>query len=73
MSDLNVELCPETGICSIIKDRGEKIDLMPEEVEALREASGDDEAIKKALSGVDADFAESLDTSELSQVSARLK
>ena len=73
MSELNVELCPETGICSIIKGRGKKVDLMPEEVTALREAAGNPEELKKTLAAVDSSFAEALDTDDLSQVSEDLK
>ena len=35
MSDLNIQLCPETGICSLIKADGKKVDLMPDEVAAV--------------------------------------
>ncbi len=73
MSKLTIQLCPETGICSIIKANGNKIDLMPDEVSALREASGDADAIKKTLSEVDSSFAEELHPDEISQVSGELK
>ena len=73
MSDLNIQLCPETGICSIIKGDGSKVDLMPDEVSQLKEAGGDAAAIKKALAEVDAGFAEQLDSDEVDQVSKQLK
>jgi len=73
MSNLNVQLCPETGICSIVKADGRKIDLMPDEVGALRDAAGDKDAIRKALAEVDSSFAEGLEPGELDQVSTRLK
>ena len=73
MSNLNVQLCPETGICSIVKADGRKIDLMPDEVSALRDAAGDQDAIRKALAEVDSGFAEGLDVGEIDQVSTRLK
>lgn len=73
MSELNIQLCPETGICSIIKEDGKKIDLMPDEVSQLKDAGGDAEAIKKALAEVDADFAAELDSGEVDQVSKQLK
>lgn len=73
MSELNVQLCPETGICSIIKDDGSKVDLMPDEVSALRDASGNPDAIKQTLSDVDSGFAEALDSGELDQLSSTLK
>ena len=38
---MRIELCPETGIGMIVKDDGKKIDLIPDEVTQVREASGD--------------------------------
>ncbi len=73
MSELNIELCPETGICSVIKADGRKIDLMPDEVGAVRGASGDPDAIRRALSEVDSGFAEALGPDEVAQLSKRLK
>ncbi len=73
MSELNIQVCPETGICSIIKPDGKKVDLMPDEVSALREASGDPDAVKKTLAEVDSGFADELDATEVSQVSDTLK
>ena len=73
MSELDVQICPETGICSIIKADGKKVDLMPDEVEAVRAAGGDREAIRKVLAEVDSTFADGLDLAEVKQVSERLK
>jgi hypothetical protein len=73
MSQLNVQLCPETGICSIIKPDGKKIDLMPDEVSAVREASGNASAVKQALAQIDAGFADALAADDLAQVSRRLR
>lgn len=72
MSDLNVQVCPETGICSIIKGDGTKIDLMPDEVGGLRNASGSPETIKQILAEVDSGFAESLEPEDLDQISKEL-
>lgn len=72
MSNLNVQVCPETGICSIIKEDGIKIDLMPDEVGELRNASGNPETIKQILAEVDSGFAESLEQEELDQISKEL-
>lgn len=69
MSDLNIQLCPETGICSIIKGDGSKIDLIPDEVSQLRDASGDRDVIRQALAEIDPDFAEGLDSEEIDQIS----
>jgi len=68
MTELTVELCPETGICSIIKGDGRKVDLMPDEVEAIRGADRDVVAVRAVIAGCDADFASALDIRELRQV-----
>ena len=73
MSKLNIELCPETGICSIIKEDGKKVDLMPGEVAELRDAAGNADGMKKAISEADDAFADGLDPDEIAQISARLK
>jgi len=72
MSDLNIQLCPETGICSIIKFDGTKVDLMPDEVAGLRDASGDAEAVRQALASVDSGFAETLAHEQIKQISGEL-
>ena len=68
MEKLNIELCPETGICSIVKEGGKKVDMMPGEITALREAKGDTEQIKSILSTVDASFTNELDADDLEQI-----
>lgn len=73
MSDLNIQLCPETGICSIIKKDGNKIDLMPGEVGQIKAAAGNQDAIRQALAEIDSGFAEGLDSEEIDQVSDKLK
>ena len=73
MSELNVQLCPETGICSIIKTDGKKIDLMPDEVSTVREACGNPDAVQQALAQIDSSFADALDADEIAQVSDGLK
>lgn len=73
MSELNIELCPETGICSIIKEDGKKVDLMPGEVAELRDASGNPEGIKQAIAEADHAFAGGLDSDEIAQIASRLK
>ena len=72
MSDLNIQLCPETGICSIIKADGKKVDLMPGEVGDMKSANGDASVVKQTIAQADASFAAGLDDSELAQVIARL-
>ena len=56
MNDLNIQLCPETRICSIIKKDGKKIDLMPFEVDQVKNAAGNLETIKDVLNEIDPDF-----------------
>jgi hypothetical protein len=73
MDKLNIELCPETGICSIMKKDGTKVDLMPDEVSELRAASVNPDSARQVLAQVDAGFAESLAPDELKQLAARLK
>jgi hypothetical protein len=71
MGKLNIELCPETGICSIVRGDGSKIDLMPDEVAGIRNTPSP-EAVKKALEEVDPAFAQSLDAKELAQLTKEL-
>jgi hypothetical protein len=73
MGKLNIELCPETGICSIRKADGTKVDLMPDEVADVRDAAGDTHALKNAVAEADEKFAASLTAEELSELTARLK
>lgn len=72
MANLNVQLCPETGICSIIRKDGSKVDLMPDEVGGVRDAAGNAEAVRKALSEVDSDFAGKLKPEEIAEIAAEL-
>ena len=65
MSKLTIEQCSETGICSILREGGGRVDLMPDEVDKIRQASGDAEALKTVLSAVDGKFAGSLEADEL--------
>ena len=73
MGKLNIELCPETGICSVIKENGKRIDMMPDEVDQLREAGGDAEKIKEVIGQVDANFGAELEAEELDQLSGKIK
>ncbi len=73
MDNLNIELCPETGICSIIKKDGTKVDLMPDEVKNLQEALSNPDAARQVLAEVDADFAKSMAPDEINQLAAHLK
>lgn len=73
MNKLNIQLCPETGICSIIKKNGTKVDLMPDEVKSLRKASSNPDMAKQVLAEADPDFAQSLEPDEINQLAAVLK
>ena len=68
MGKLIIEQCPETGICSIIKENGDKVDLMPGEAAEIRDAAGDTEKIKAAICEADMSFAGELDADELSKI-----
>ena len=73
MGKLNIELCPETGICSIVKSDGTKVDLMPDEVVSIRTATVQPEAARQTIADVDADFAKTLQPEELKQLLAELR
>lgn len=64
-AELNIELCSETGICSILRKDNSKVDLMPDEVEALRKAAGNPEAMRKIIADGDGVFAGKLEDGEL--------
>ena len=68
MAKLNIQKCPETGICSIIKEDGSKVDILLGEVSQLHQAAGDHAKIKGILAQVDAGFAENLEKQELDQL-----
>lgn len=72
MADIVVELCPETGICSIVKNGTEKVDLMPDEVDAIRAAKGDAKAIQAIIANCDDTFAGNLEIGELAQVGRQI-
>ncbi len=73
MSAVRVELCPETGICSVIKEGNQKVDLMPQEVDSIREAGGNADGIKRVIAECDSTFAESLDEAEMRDIASSLR
>ena len=73
MDGLNIQVYPETGICSIIKGNGTKVDLMPDEVNNLREALDNPESARKVIAEADEGFAKLLVPEELKQLAASLK
>lgn len=64
MAALSVNICPETGICSIGRGGTDKIDLMPDEVASIREADGV-AGVKAVIEDCDTAFAATLDTDDL--------
>jgi hypothetical protein len=72
MSELKIEVCSETGICSIIRDGSNKVDLMPFEVDEIRKAGGDAEAIRKVIAECDAGFADGLDEGAMGEITSKL-
>jgi hypothetical protein len=73
MGTVDVHLCPETGICTIIKEGGGKVDLMPGEAQAIREAAGDAERIRDVVAECDADFAAGLNGGEVAEIASEVK
>lgn len=72
MAKLQIELCPETGICSLVREDGTKTDLMPDEVKQIAAAATDPGAITAVIAAVDTDFAGKLSAAEIGQISAKL-
>jgi len=70
-SVLKIERCPETGICSIVRSDATKVDLMPDEAAALREAAGDPDRIKAIIAEADAGFAADLSAADLAYIGQR--
>lgn len=73
MSELVVEICPETGICSLVRDSAEKLDLMPDEVEAIRDAGGDGAQIKEIIADSDSGFAATLNEDDIIAIAKWVK
>lgn len=72
MSKLKIERCPETGICSIVRDTQSKVDLMPDEVLNIKDTGGSLEKIRAVIAESDADFAKGLSDEDLGQIAKRL-
>lgn len=68
MEKMAVELCPETGLCSLVRASGSKADLLPDEVQALRDAGGDLAKIRDVVSTADAAFGSALTDDELREI-----
>lgn len=70
---MRIELCSETGICSVIKDDGKKADLIRDEVIQIKDASGDQEKIKNVFAQIDNSFADSLSSEEITRIASEVK
>jgi hypothetical protein len=66
-----IERCPETHIVSIVKEGGEKVDLMPDEAAAIQQAGSDTAAIRTLVAACNKAFAEGLTEDELNEIAAR--
>lgn len=73
MSELIVEICPETGICSLVRESGQKMDLMPDEVDDVRATKGDLDEIRAIVTESDIDFAAGLTPEELTTIARQVK
>jgi len=71
MSELIVELCPETGMCSILKEGAGKVDLMPDEASAIK-VSDDAQGIRAVIAEVDPAFAQALDADDMTAITDKL-
>lgn len=72
MAEINVERCPESGICSIVKKGGAKIDLMPDEAQQLMQVRNNSAQLRQLLVDVDPAFAQALSDDEVAQIGANL-
>ncbi len=72
MAKVTIEKCPETGICSIVKEGGQKVDLMPDEAEQLKTATGDASKAREIIKQIDSSFAEDLIIEELNDILSQL-
>lgn len=73
MSEMNIHKCPETGMCTILKADGKKVDLTPAEVSAVQLSFGDHDAIVKVLSNIDPSFADAVSADDVTSVYDGLK
>lgn len=73
MDKLIVEMCPETGICSLVKQGNDKTDLMAFEVDKLKKLSPDDiEKIREIIAQGNEAFAKSLTPEDIKQIHSQI-
>jgi len=73
MATLDIQKCPETGICSIANGKGAKIDMISAEADQIRQAGGNHAKIKEVLAQVDSSFSEMLTEAELDEIARNFK
>lgn len=73
MAKFDIQMCPETGICSIMNEQGGKIDMIAGEVDELRGAADDPQRLKDLLSQVDSSFSEALTDAELARLAQGIR
>ncbi len=72
MSEVHVELSPETGICSLLAECAGQVDLMPDEVAALRAAKDDVVKLKGEIGKVDSGFSGQSTSENLLEIAGAL-
>jgi len=72
MSSILVERCPETRLCSIVKGSTSKVDLLPDEADAVVTAAGDGDRIREIIAECDPAFAKGLTDADLAEISSQL-
>lgn len=71
MAEMIIEICRESGICSLIKPDG-RADLMPTEAADINAAAGDVEQIRNVIAEADPKFAAALEAAELQEIARKL-
>ncbi len=71
--ELLISVCPETGICTIARSTTDKVDLMPDEVAAIRDAEGNAAEIASVIAECDTTFAAALSGDDMAQIGRSLR
>ena len=69
---LQLNVCPETGICSVVRSSTEKLDLMPDEVTTIRDSADDLAQVRAVLAESDSAFTATLSEAEVAHIAKRL-
>ena len=70
---IRVEVCSETGVCSLIRLDNTQTDLLPGEVAAIAAFAEQPEAVRAVIGAADDAFAARLTTTELEQIARELR